>query len=370
MKSETRDDDVVIREQVLPRFGLSGGVGVTVTRVEGGLINRTFLVRLPPSPSQGPTAFVLQLVNPLFHRAIHDNIAAVTAALRRAHVLSPHLVPTFDGQPYLELWPTAEGGEPTVWRLMNHIAGTSFDVVEDATQAGAAGAMVARFHRALDGLDHAFVGRRAGVHDTARHLEALERAVSTHPSHRLFPAVRALAEEIRSARRALPELPLLPERICHGDLKFNNLLFAGPHRPESAQALCLVDLDTVGPMALAYELGDAWRSWCNRSGEDQPDASLDLELLAASWEGYRGALGREPSVREREALLLGPDWVSLELAARFAADALTETYFGWDASRFPGRGEHNLVRALGQLSLHRAFHATRPERATILGVAG
>ena len=72
---------------------------------------------------------------------------------------------------------------------------------------------------------------------------------------------------------------------------------------------------------------------------------------------------------ERRALLLGPDWISLELAARFAADALNESYFGWNPERFAGRGEHNLVRARGQLSLHRAFVETRPKRARLLAVS-
>ena len=62
-------------------------------------------------------------------------------------------------------------------------------------------------------------------------------------------------------------------------------------------------------------------------------------------------------------MLLGLDWVSVELAARFAADALNESYFGWDATRFPGRGEHSLLRARGQFSLHAAVIAARAARA-------
>ncbi|MBL8945157.1 MAG: hypothetical protein JNK45_18470, partial [Myxococcales bacterium] len=60
---------------------------------------------------------------------------------------------------------------------------------------------------------------------------------------------------------------------------------------------------------------------------------------------------------------------TLELAARFAADALRERYFGWDASRFPARGEHNLVRAKGQWSLHAQVLATRAQRLAALRAA-
>jgi Ser/Thr protein kinase RdoA (MazF antagonist) len=365
VESETLDGEF-IRREVLPQFGLPASSAVAVTRIAGGLINRTFLVNIPAWAAGEPTDFVLQQVNPVFHRAIHGNIAAVTRALHRAGVLSPHLIPTADGQLCVQLSRGAEDRVPTVWRLMNFIAGSSFDVVLDRDQAFAAGALVARFHAALEGLDHEFVGRRAGVHDVARHLEALAHAIATHPSHRLFAPVQSLADEIFSAAHCLPALPDLPEQICHGDLKFSNFLFAGREPPQSARALCLVDLDTVGPMALAHELGDAWRSWCNRSGEDEPEATLDLDLFAASWEGYRHSCGRSLSALERQALLLGPEWISLELSARFAADALAETYFGWDARRFPARGEHNLTRAQGQYSLHRAFHQTRPHRSQTL----
>ena len=69
---------------------------------------------------------------------------------------------------------------------------------------------------------------------------------------------------------------------------------------------------------------------------------------------------------EQRALLLAPEWISLELAARFAADALDESYFGWNAHRFLSRGEHNLTRARGQWSLHGALVQTRSARALVL----
>jgi Ser/Thr protein kinase RdoA (MazF antagonist) len=340
----------------------------------GGLINQTFLVS---RASQEQERFVLQRVNPLFPAAIHDNIRAVTARLAQAGLTTPRLLAIDDGRPCLELSGAEHGTEPgaepgtgpSVWRLMTYVDGVSFDVVDGPAQAHAAGALVARFHAALDGLTLPFSARRAGVHDTPRHLETLRRAVADHQGHRLSADVAPLADRILKAAAALPALPALPPRICHGDLKFNNLLFAGPKAPERDHAVCLVDLDTVAPMALAFELGDAWRSWCNRNGEDRAEADLNLPVFEASLDGYRGALGRDLGPDERRALLLGPEWISLELAARFAADALLEAYFGWDSGRFAGRGEHNLVRARGQFSLHLSLGATRGERARSLGIA-
>jgi Ser/Thr protein kinase RdoA (MazF antagonist) len=301
-------------------------------------------------------------VSAIFSPAIHGNIAAVTERLAARGLATPRLLPTRDGLPYL----TAVGG--AIWRMLSHVDGVSFDVVGGAAQARAAGELVGRFHAAVDGMDHGFVGMRVGVHDTPAHLARLADGVAAFPTHRLHGEVRPLAEAIRAGAAALPPLPPVPPRICHGDLKFNNVMFAGREPPDDARAICLIDLDTVGPLPLAYELGDAWRSWCNRAGEDDPRAALDLEIMRASLDGYVGGLGRPLAADERRALLLGVEWVSLELAARFAADALHESYFGWNAARFPGRGEHNLVRARGQWSLHEARRATRDARAAMLGV--
>jgi len=149
--------------------------------------------------------------------------------------------------------------------------------------------------------------------------------------------VNALAADLFAAVADLPPLPSLPPCVCHGDPKLNNILFAGREPPAAEQAVCLIDLDTVGPMALAHELGDAWRSWCNRSPEDASQAKFDVEIFRASFEGFHDALGRTLGAHERRACLHGVEWISLELAARFAADALLESYFGWAPERYPGR---------------------------------
>jgi Ser/Thr protein kinase RdoA (MazF antagonist) len=250
--------------------------------------------------------------------------------------------------------------------MLTHVEGVAFDVVADPRQARSASVLIARFHRAVDELRHEFVGMRANVHDTPAHLVRLDTAVVTHTTHRLARDVGELAAAIKARAAALPPLPALPPRVCHGDLKFSNILFADHEPPASQRAVCLIDLDTVGPLSLAYELGDAWRSWCNRAGEDVTEARLDLDIMRASAEGYREGLGGPLDAQTRAGLLLGVEWVSLELAARFAADALFETYFGWDPRRFPHRGEHNLQRARGQWSLHNALVATRQEREEIL----
>jgi Ser/Thr protein kinase RdoA (MazF antagonist) len=345
----------LIEARVLPRYlGLDGA---QITPLGRGLVNQTYLV------SRGGARFVLQRLNPVFSAAVNDNIDAVTRRLADLGMTTPRLVPARDGLLSVDL-----GTEAGLWRLQTHVEGVSFDVVASLKQARAAGGLVARFHRALDGLDREFAGMRAGVHDTALHLARLREALDARRDHRLYRDVSALASDLFAAVGDLPLLPSVAQCVCHGDPKLNNILFAGRELPAAEQAVCLIDLDTVGPMALAHELGDAWRSWCNRSPEDASQAKFDVEIFRASFEGFHDALGRTLGADERRACLHGVEWISLELAARFAADALLESYFGWAADRYAGRGEHNLARARGQWALHRAVCATRRERARILEI--
>ena len=55
------------------------------------------------------------------------------------------------------------------------------------------------------------------------------------------------------------------------------------------------------------------------------------------------------------------------LALRFAADALNESYFGWSQDVAPTRGEHNLLRAINQLSLARRVAVHRGDLHAISG---
>jgi len=324
--------------------------------LRGGLINQSFAVTAEDGE------YVLQRVHPVFAPEVHENIAAVTERLRERGEPSPRLLVSREGRPWVDLG--AEG----IWRVMTRLPGLSFDRVQDAEQARAAGALVGRFHAALEDLEHTFKAVRTGVHDTPAHLRTLTQALAEHGEHRLFPEVAELAGEIVAGYAALPLPGEVPLRVCHGDLKFNNLLFSGTGPGEQVATTGIIDLDTVGRMPLHDELGDAWRSWCNRGGEDQRAASFDLEIFAASLSGYLEASTLTLSPEERRALVHGVEWISLELAARFAADALREAYFGWDRARFPAAGEHNLLRAQGQWAMHRAALQSREARAALLQV--
>jgi len=327
-----------------------------LTVLSGGLINDTYLVETSDS-KRG--RFVLQRVNPIFDPRIHTNILAVTERLLACSLPSPELLRDKEGQLFVEV------EDQGMYRVMTYVEGATFEVASGPRQVASAAELVGRFHVALDGLDEPLECTRLGVHDTDAHLARLEKALAERQEHRLHGDVSSLGRSILERAGRLAPLPELTLRNCHGDLKLSNIRFAGQGQRACERALCLIDLDTLAPMHLGHELGDALRSWTNRATESSPEAQLDMNLLGAAVKGYGRGIARALTNEEAEAILLGPEWISLELAARFAADALEEVYFGWDPSRYETRGEHNLVRARGQLALHRAFETSRRERESI-----
>jgi Ser/Thr protein kinase RdoA (MazF antagonist) len=296
-----------------------------VTRIAGGLINRTYLVT-----DQGQRA-VLQALHPVFAAEVNFDIEAVTTHLANKGLVTPRLVRTSSGAAWVE-----SAGE--VWRTLTFVDGTTLHAVTDPAQARAGFALIAEFHRAVADLDYEFQFTRAGVHDTAGHLARLAR-VGAGP----------LGQQILAAATDLPGLADLPKRVSHGDLKISNLLFAPGSPP---RGLCLIDLDTLGRQNIAYELGDALRSWCNPSGEDVVEPAVNLAVFAAAIHGYAQAGGGcTLTDAECRAIVPGLETVCIELAARFCVDMVEDRYFGWDSQRFPSRSEHNRVRAQGQLAL-------------------
>ena len=333
--------DIIPPDAVLEAYGLARG---SLARAPSGLINPTWFAQ-----SLHGAALVLQRVSPLFTAEVNMDIAAVTEHLARKGVLTPRLVPTRGG----DLWFDNQG---TLWRVLTRIEGVCRDALESPAQAREAGRVVAVFHRAVSDLDYSFKHRRPGVHDTPRHLRTLREALVEHRGHRHFDAIAPLAERVLEAAATLPPVPPTADRIVHGDPKISNLIFAS----DSDRALCLVDLDTVSRMAVALELGDALRSWCNPAHEDAAGARFDRALFDAAILGYAEAAAGFLTPDEWSAIPRGTLTITVELASRFCADALRESYFGWNRARYESSSAHNQARTVGMLALAAGIRAELP----------
>ncbi len=314
---------------------------VTLVPSTTGLINLTFFVRAQARP----VAVLQRLNTDVFSPAVHLDTEAVTAHLTSRGIPTPRLIRTREGA----LWHADEDGG--VWRLLTPVGERTVDRLTSAAEARSAGALVARFHAATADLAHDFRSVRDGFHDTQQRIDGLTAAIARYREHRHWDVVTRLADSLHEAWRCWGEVPRLPVRVVHGDLKISNVRFTG------AEAQALIDLDTLGRGTLDAELGDALRSWCNPALEDETPA-FNLELFGAAMSGYAAGwaeaarAGREGPIEEEWASIVpGVERISLELAARFATDALEERYFGWDPTRYATRSDHDLARARGQLAL-------------------
>lgn len=333
-----------------PRDALAhwGRAGELRIAPDSGLINGTWLLL---GDGEEPEA-VLQWVNPIFDPLIHVDIEAVTTRLAAQGLTTPRLLRTLDGR----LWIADDAAG--CWRLQSFVPGVTRHRLDSPEQAAAAGDLVGRFHAALTGWSYTFRAPQRNVHDTPSRMAELQHALSYAGRHALSAEARELGESILGAwRRWLEDGTVeLPERPCHGDLKVSNLRFSGDQEPVG---ICLVDLDTLGPQTLAAEMGDAWRSWCNPAGEDDPErVRFDFARFEASARAWSRHLD-DLTPAEGEALVPGIERICLELAARFCADAVNNSYFLEDRDAFPEPGRHNLVRAASQRRLAELARAAR-----------
>jgi Ser/Thr protein kinase RdoA (MazF antagonist) len=357
-----------IPDDVLAAFDRSGA---HVAAFGSGLINKTFLVE-----DAGKPAIVVQRLHRIFGQKVNDDLDAVTAHLEKKGLLTPRLVRTISGaSSVVHLTDPAGDADDAdnreLWRAITRVDGTaSLDKLATPAQAAAAGALVATFHGAVEDLSYAYQHVREGVHDTRKHLLALARSMAKHRKHRLGHSAGALGKEILDAGARLPNLDGLPLRHCHGDLKISNLLFRAPIDADAPEAVCLVDLDTLQKLSWPKEMGDALRSWCNPHGEDVEKTTIDVELFRGAVTGYFGCKKKPFLMPEETAALVdGLFTICVELAARFCADALEERYFGFDATRYKTRGDHNLVRARGQWSLAKSVRDRKDELNAIVAAA-
>ncbi|HEY9861597.1 MAG TPA: aminoglycoside phosphotransferase family protein, partial [Candidatus Obscuribacterales bacterium] len=265
--SSTLDPHMAIADQ----FAHQGKI-TSVQAFSNGNINDTFLVALDDLDQ---TRFVLQRINTqVFRRPdlVMQNMRILTEHVcdrlqrtplnRRWEI--PRVLLTQDAQDH---WIDEYG---SFWRAISFIEGsTSFDTMRDVNQAQEVGYALGMFHSLISDLPPTqLADTLEGFHITPGYWQYYEQVlaqtnVSPTPevSYCLkFVRDRQALTHVLEDAKAQGKLPL---RLMHGDPKINNVMFD----ITTGKAVSVVDLDTVKPGLVHYDIGDCLRSGCNPAGE-------------------------------------------------------------------------------------------------------
>lgn len=348
------------------RFAIEGVVAA-VEPLGRGNVNDTYRIGTTTGES-----YVLQRLNTRVFRQPHlvmANLAALTEhveARRKAGWGSgqdcgerrwdvPRPIPLADGSAN---W-LANGEE--AWRMLSFVDhATSLDTVDHPEHAHEVGRALGTFHELIHDLPaERLADTLEGFHITPGYLTAygaaqaesqVERCAASRWCEAFIAERHGLAPVLENAK-ASGTLQLRP---IHGDPKVNNVMVCA----NSGRAVALVDLDTVKPGLIHYDIGDCLRSGCNPLGEDSLDVEavqFNLELCRAMLGGYlsegRSFLTQADIAHLFDAIRLLP----FELGLRFYSDHLVGNVY------FKARhGRHNLDRARVQFRLVESIEAQEP----------
>ena len=323
-----------------------------------GNINNTFLVTLDAGDAGG-NRFILQRINTqVFQQPelIMLNMRTSTGHMRYRLELAPlsggrrwevpGVIITQNGRDHLL------GSDGSFWRAISFIDGSqSFETIRDVHHATEVGYALGVFHTLLSDLHPGRLhDTLEGFHVTPRYLRHYEEVLAKHKDEK-SPEVKSCLRFVkeRSARADVLEKSRsqgrLHLRVIHGDPKVNNIMID----TATMQAISIVDLDTVKPGLVHYDIGDCLRSGCNPLGEETEDweeVYFEPDLCRAILQGYLHMAKEFLTSDDFVYIYDSGRLISFELGLRFFTDYLEGNLY------FRARHkEHNLVRALAQFRL-------------------
>lgn len=176
-------------------------------------------------------------------------------------------------------------------------------------------------------------------------LEAIENKITNRAS--LFSKeIIDLMKRIKEYSVIVDKLgSTIPIRVTHNDTKLNNILM----NKDTNEGIAIIDLDTVMPGSILYDIGDGIRSACANSFEDETDKEkiyLNLDLTKSYLKGFLEETYYFLTDEEIKYIGLSIKILTYELALRFLTDYLNgDIYFKIKYL------EHNKDRFLNQYIL-------------------
>jgi Ser/Thr protein kinase RdoA (MazF antagonist) len=327
-----------------------------------GNINDTFLVTVADAAEPH---FVLQRINThvflqpelvmqnmrIFTQHICDKLQVEESNPERRWAV-PRVLLTTEGQDgWLE-------PDDTYWRAISFIDDSeSIDIIKDVEHGREVGYALGRFHALISDLDPTqLADTLAGFHITPQYLEYYHRVLPTYAGD-VTPEVDyclKFVEQRQEWARVLEDAKnagKLPLRPIHGDPKVNNVMIC----TTTQQAIGIIDLDTVKPGLVHYDIGDCLRSGCNPLGEETKDwerVYFDAQMCDSMLKGYLSQASEFLTDDDYEYMFDGIRLIAFELGLRFFTDHLAgDVYF---KIKHPN---HNLDRALVQFKLTESIEA-------------
>jgi Ser/Thr protein kinase RdoA (MazF antagonist) len=308
---------------------------IAIEPLGNGHINDTYLVATADKP------FVLQRIN----RLVFTKPGLIMANLA---VLNRHVMQEINHQPNLripQIILTTDGenhyldSQGDYWRALSYIANSQcFETLESLAQARQVGIALGQFHQLTHRLDvNALHDTLPGFHITPGYYQNYRDILAaTQVIQDAFCAdfIEHFADKLYELEHAKAK-GLLNERVIHGDPKLNNFLFD----KNTGQIISLIDLDTVKPGLIHYDIGDCLRSICHKLTDD----TFDLDVCGEFLRGYLQVMHNLLTQADFEWLYPAIRLIPFELGLRFYNDYLDgDRYFKIT------QPEENLIRAKAQ----------------------
>nr|MBF0223781.1 phosphotransferase [Desulfobulbaceae bacterium] len=227
----------------------------------------------------------------------------------------------------------------------------TYESLQGPSHAREVGWALGTFHSLVSDLPtETLADTLPGFHNTPRYLEAFHNALAS--------STKTTSAEVKFCLNFIEKqiiyAPVLEEakhskklfdRPIHGDPKVSNIMIS----KNSGLAVSIIDLDTVKPGLIHYDIGDCLRSGCNLRGEESDSTEqvcFDLDLCREILTGYLSQATNFLTKHDREYIFEAARIISFELGLRYFTDYLNNNIYFKVSSP-----TQNLQRALVQFHL-------------------
>lgn len=317
---------------------------VNIAPLGNGLINDSYKVQTDT------TSFVLQRINQQVFKN-PEHIQANLQQLQQHLKIQNPVAPTLQLPGLIKTRSNETGfrdAEGHFWRALDFISNSeSRETLGNSEEAAQVGWALGHFHTLYHQLNtEQLFDTLPGFHVTPSYWKIYRETVSSSIQEQQDSELDFCQHFIQQHEHRIDCLEsavgngLLKTRVIHGDPKLNNFLFAR----ETNKIISLIDLDTVKPGLIHYDIGDCLRSSCHI-----PDSNtFNLETASIILRHYLLAARQFMSDADFEFLFDAIWLIPFELGLRFLTDYLQGSWYFKTSDP-----KQNLYRAQAQFALCR-----------------